>query len=227
MEPSELEALVGRWARLRPVDGAEVVDVLPPGVRRLRPPERQPGGATVEVAVVGGVGRSLRAETRDQRAIQLDGHQVMVELGASQAMLRVPARVRVLVERPLPVVVALETSGPLEHLQRRHWVRAVVQVPVEVAAEGSYAEGRFRATTVDLSGGGARLRTSEALQPGQDVRLTLWLPDGPVEVDAAVVGVAGDGTARVSFARAPEAVVKRLVRFVFDVQIRGHRLAGP
>lgn len=227
VETTELAALVGRWARLRPV-GDSTGDAPPAGVRRLRPVPEAPDRDRdpVEVAVVGSRQQVLRAESRDRRVADLDGEPVLVELGVSEAMLRVPATVRVLVDHPLPFVLALETTGPLEHLQRRQWVRAQVQVPVEVAADGDREEGPFRATTLDLSGGGARLRTAEELRTGETVRLTLWLPDGPVEVDAGVLGTAGDGTARVAFVSPPEAVAKRLVRFVFDVQVRGHRLDG-
>lgn len=221
VEPSEMGALIGRWARLRPTDGATTASA-----RHLRSVGDAARGDSVEVAVVSSLEMVLRCETRDRRAMQLDGRPVMVELGAPEAMLRVPATVRVLVDHPLPIILAVTVSGELEHLQRRTWVRARVQVPVEVVTDASREEGTFRATTVDLSGGGARLKTSEPLRSGEPLGLTLWLPGGPVEVDSEVLGISGDGTARVVFLQVPEAVGKRLMRFVFDVQVQSHRLAG-
>lgn len=214
-----MSALVGRWARLRPV-GADPVDHAERHLRSVPPP----GEPAVEVAVVSGLDRVLRCETRDRRAAGLAGRQVVVELGASEAMMRVGATVRVLVDHPLPVVLAVTVTGELEHLQRRSWVRAKVQVPVEVVTDAVRGDETFRATTVDLSAGGARLKTAEPLAAGEDLRLTLWIPGGPVEVVSRVLQAAGDGTARVAFGPMPEAVGKRLMRFVFDVQVRNHRL---
>jgi c-di-GMP-binding flagellar brake protein YcgR len=221
----DLTALVGRWARLRLL--VEPTPA-PPTDRPLR--VVAPPAPAVEVALVACLERVLRAETRDRRALGLAGQAVMVELGAAEAMLRVPATARVLVDRPLPVVLALTATGGIEHLQRRQWVRARVQVPAEVVTEAvrrqrgeaGDVEG-FRATTVDLSSGGARLRTAEPLAFGERLDLTLWLPSGPIEVAAVVLDAAGDGTARVQFEPMAEAVGKRLTRFVFDVQVRSHR----
>lgn len=222
VDPSEMGALVGRWARLRPTDAGAVDDG-----RRLHAVEataaRQVTG--VEVAVVSSLDRVLRCETRDRHALALAGRPVLVELGGPEAMLRVAGSVRVLVEHPLPVVLAVAVTGELEHLQRRQWVRARVQVPVEVVTDAVRGTDRFRATTVDLSAGGARLKTAEPLERGEALRLTLWIPGGPVEVDSIVLDPGGDGTARVAFDAMAEAVGKRLMRFVFDVQVRNHRLA--
>lgn len=196
-----------------------------PGATRSRD---GPWAPAVEVALVACVDGVLRAESRDRRALDLGGRAVLVELGAAEAMLRVPATVRVLVDRPLPVVLALAVTGPIEHLQRRQWVRARVQVPAEVVTDAVRGGGAdpadgFRATTVDLSSGGARLRTAEPIVEGERLRLTLWLPSGPIELEAVALQAAGDGTARVRFEPMAEAVAKRLTRFVFDVQVRSHR----
>ena len=219
MEGHELAALVGRWARLRPTDGDGVV-VQPAAARR------GPWSSDdwVEVAVVSNLDTVLRCESRDRRAVALAGRPVMVELGASEAMVRMPATVRVLVDTPLPVVLAVAATGDLEHLQRRDWVRARVTVPVEIAVDARHGGGSCSGTTVDLSGGGARLRLSGELGAGERAALTLWLPTGPVEVHSRVLEV-GDGTVRLAFDEVPESVCKRLVRFVFDVQVRNHRLA--
>ncbi len=218
MEGHELGALVGRWARLRPTDGAGIV---------RDGASRRPAGDWVEVAVVSNLDTVLRCETRDQRALGLAGRPVLVELGAPEAMVRLPATVRVLVGSPPPVVLAVAVAGELEHLQRREWVRARVTVPVEITVDATHGGGSFRSTTVDLSGGGVRIRLAGPLEEGEPVGLTLWLPTGPIEVDCTVLEVTEDGMARLAFDRAPEAVSKRLVRFVFDVQVRNHRLAEP
>lgn len=220
MEQHELGALVGRWARLRPADGDALLQ--PGNLQRL---VNGAAAEVVEVAVVSALDRVLRCETRDRRALALAGRPVLVELGASEAMLRVEATVRVLVDRPLPVVLAVPVTGELEHLQRRQWVRARVQVPVEVVTEATRGPLGFRATTVDLSGGGARLRTAEPLAVGDQLRLLLWIPGGPVEVDCTVLHLGGEGSAQVAFDAVPEAVSTRLMRFVFDVQVRARRLA--
>jgi c-di-GMP-binding flagellar brake protein YcgR len=223
VQVDELSALIGRWARLRPLGPepfVDATDAVGGGRLRVVPAPEPP----VEVALVSCLDSVLRGETRDRRALALAGRSVLVELGASEAMVRVPASVRILVDQPLPVVLALTVTGALEHLQRRQWVRARVQVPVEVQAEGTRGgDAPFRAQTVDLSGGGARLRTAEPLHAGEEIHLILWLPSGPIDVPAVVLEAIGDGTARVAFERVAEAVAKRLVRFVFDVQVRTHR----
>lgn len=216
MHGRELEALVGRWARLRPTDGEPVVrDARAAGPAKGR--DRAPAG-WVEVAVVSNLDDVVRCETRDPRALALAGRPVLVELGAEQAMIRVPGQVRLMIDHPLPVVLAVTATGPLEHLQRRQWVRARVTVPVAIAVDACRKGSTLRTATVDLSGGGARLRPPAVGEVGSPVSLTLWLPSGPVEIDGSVLDADEDGL-RVAFERVPEAIVKRIVRFVFDVQI--------
>ncbi|MDA8280880.1 MAG: PilZ domain-containing protein [Actinomycetota bacterium] len=249
LEGHELGALVGRWARLRPTDGAGVVVgrerrsggivAVSDGVLAGRSSStglntahtgsgaRSPwvGGDWVEVAVVSNLDNVLRCETRDPRAVALAGRPVLVELGATEAMVRLPGMVRVLIDRPLPIVLAVTARGELEYLQRREWVRARVTVPVEIVVDATHGGRAFRSTTVDLSGGGARIKLAGPVEEGEAVRLTLWLPTGPLEVDCNVLEVIEESTARLVFDNVPEAVCKRLVRFVFDVQVRNHRLA--
>lgn len=224
IDQHELGALVGRWAVLRPADASAVVR---PGSTTAGSTSGGTGSDFVEVAVVSSLDRVLRCETRDRRAVALAGRLVLVEFGASEAMLRATGTVRVLVDRPLPVVLAVSVPGAIEHLQRRQWVRARVTVPVELQADATHGGGTVRTTTVDLSGGGARIRLVDAVAVGEEVCLVLWLPDGPVEVHGVVLEDSDGQTARVAFAQVAEAVSKKLVRFVFDIQVRQHRLVDP
>lgn len=220
MQRRELEALVGRWARLRPTDGEPVVR---DGRGLASATARDDAAASwVEVAVVSNLDDVLRCETRDRRVLALAGRPVLVELGVEQAMVRVPGLVRVMIDHPLPVVLAVTASGPLEHLQRREWVRARVTVPVVLAVDAHHGGATLRTATIDLSGGGARVRAPEVAEVGSPVSLTVWLPTGPIEVEGSVLE-AGEEGARVAFVGVPEAVAKRLVRFVFDVQIQRQR----
>jgi hypothetical protein len=252
VEEAALDALVGRWAMLRPADGQPVV--VEGGARGARPgvgstgSAGPPGGGqvvslagvvladdAVEAAVMALEGGVLRCETRDRRAAGLDERPVLVEFGTPAAMLQVPATARVLVSWPLPVVLALTPSGPVEQYQRRAWVRVPVAVPVEVAAtvEGEGGEEAARVATVsrDLSAGGCRLELVpglERLGPGDERRVVLGLPDQPLVLAARVVGRGErDRTLRLEFLAPPEAAVKRLLRFVFDVQLRQRRGQDP
>jgi hypothetical protein len=251
VEEAALDALVGRWAMLRPADGQPVEAAGGAGrARHGTGPAGSagsPGGGqvvslagvvladdAVEAAVMALEGGVLRCETRDRRAAGLDERPVLVEFGTPAAMLQVPAVARVLVSWPLPVVLALTPSGPVEQYQRRVWVRVPVAVPVEVAAtvEGEGGEEpRVATVSRDLSAGGCRLELVpglERLGPGDERRVVLGLPDQPLVLAARVVGRGErDRTLRLEFLAPPEAAVKRLLRFVFDVQLRQRRGQDP
>lgn len=222
MDEPELSALVGRWAYLRPTDGQAVVRAGRVGPAPAPVPPAF-GTDSVEVAVVSSLDRVLRCETRDRRAVALGGRPVVVEFGANEAMVRVPGTVRVMIDKPLPIVLAVTAIGPLEHLQRRQWVRAQVVVPVELRADAHHGGGTVRTTTIDLSGGGVRIKMPDSLPQGEELRLVLWLPDGPIEVDGTVLDDTDGQSVRVAFDHVPESVSKRLVRFVFDVQVKHRR----
>jgi len=217
VDEHELGALVGRWARLRPADGEPVV--RDGHGARTEAGLAMPGADWVEVAVISNLDEVLRCETRDRRAAALGGRPVYMELGLSEAMLRLPGKVRVMGDHPTPVVLAVSATGPLEHLQRRQWVRAQTSVPVELLVDARHGGGVFRTTTLDLSGGGARVKLVGPMEVGELVHLTFWLPEGPLEVAGTVLDATTDGSLRVAFEQVPESVSKRLVRFAFDVQL--------
>lgn len=255
-DEAALEALVGRWALLRPADGQPVLAEDGPRSFPGSPPAGSTGGGksgggpggsvlvlagvvladdAVEAAIMGLEDGALRCETRDRRAGGLEGRPVMVELGSPSALVQVPGLAQVLGAWPLPVVLLVHPTGPLLEFQRRSWVRVPAVVPVEVAvsAEGQGGQVGEALATVsrDVSAGGCRLELVEGLErlrPGDERQVVLQLPGGPLELAARVVGRGErDRTLRMAFVDPPEAARKRLARFVFDVQLRLRRGQDP
>gem|GEM_PF-6878207 len=204
-------AVVGRWVRLGP---AATAGALGRSQRAMR---------WVEAAVVSASERGLRLESRDERLAALDGAAVVGEIPSNEALVRFWGRCRVLVAAPLPVVCTVVPDRPLDMLQRRSWVRVQLSVPVQLTVDAHRKAGSFRTRSRDLSGGGIRLAEAGPLRGGERVRLSIWLPSGPVEVDGDVLEVLPDGSTRVRFCRLTEAVSKRIVRCVFETQVGTRR----
>jgi len=103
-----------------------------------------------------------------------------------------------LVQPGTPPKVELRFKRPPELTQRRHHVRA--QLEVHFSAWSLLEPTRLLSgTTLNLSGGGALVRLPE-LPPATNVLdLTLALPDGPLAVRARVVRRDEDGVVALAF----------------------------
>ena len=115
----------------------------------------------------------------------------------------------------------------VERVQRRHWVRLDVRLPVRVHRRGDppqVLEGR----TLDVSGGGCRVLLAEAVPPGELVRVELAFPGWQAQATGRVVRVErGDGfTAALEFVEIDPRVQDRIAGFILVEQARRRRVLG-
>lgn len=205
VDEGELATFVGRWARLeasRPAGGTA----------------SSPGATPwIDAAVVASTSHGLRLETSDRRALELDERGIAIEFGSDDSLRRLHGTARLLVADPPPIVLAFAPYGTAEILQRREWVRVRAAVPVEMKPKDS-PKATVSTSTLDISGGGAKLSDARPFRRGDAVAMAITLPDGPVDVTARVLDINTDGNARVRFEGLSEGDSKRIVRFVFNVQ---------
>jgi c-di-GMP-binding flagellar brake protein YcgR len=156
---------------------------------------------------------------------------VFAEFSSSEALFRVQGMLEVLIRNPAPVVCLLTPFETPEAVQRRQWVRVRTVLPVEVdcladdEAENDIIEGEnvVRTVSLDLSGGGIRLRDGKGIEVGSELTMVVELPSGPIEVKGVVLEIQRNGDARVRFLNPPESARGRIVRHVFDVQMEIRR----
>jgi len=160
---------------------------------------------------------------------------------------RFTAVVRAVEQRPV-ALTWLELADEIEAVQRREHVRFEVRLPARIWVDEDEGEGRagtgrgqpgsgggdtggadssgLPAATVDISGGGARLRVAKQLPPARFYKVSIQLPDGPVVSRARVIRSCEqrlpDGRTAHHYALAFEnlrmADQDRIVRFIFAEQ---------
>jgi c-di-GMP-binding flagellar brake protein YcgR len=128
----------------------------------------------------------------------------------------------------VPAVIVDVPVEP-ELIQRREYVRANAEVPVELEVS-SEVEGEeptfYSGKTVDLSGGGMRLRVEAPLTANLRVGVTMTLPDQPpMRTEARVVREVEENTFSFEFVNLNAMVEDRIVRFVFDLHRQAHARA--
>lgn len=146
------------------------------------------------------------------------GEQMHLEWTTERGLLRGTGRV---VGRAdgggVPLVrIALDESSVI---QRREFVRVDTTVEVDVRVHGE----QYRASTLDLSGAGARVAVQGGLELDQNavVTLVLYLPDSPsIEARGVVVRVDGDGVFAFHFIEIAQRDQERVVRYVFAAHRR-------
>lgn len=211
-----LNALVGARMSVRQGKGDPAPEEAPAPVQRVEAP--------VDMVVLSVTKHSqLELATDDARALTLDGRPVVAETTSGGEVFRVHGTLEVVVHRPRTICILTPRTGP-EAPQRRQWLRVRTVLPVLVTIPGK--DTTFETTSLDLSGGGVRLREGAGLMVDSLVRLLIELPSGPVKLDGQVVGITPEGSASVRFLRRPEAVSQRIIRHVYDVQLgRATRVA--
>jgi c-di-GMP-binding flagellar brake protein YcgR len=110
----------------------------------------------------------------------------------------------------------VDSTGVIELIQRRDYVRVEAFVPVTYQPDGP--DGwTATANTLDVSGGGFRVGDAEGLRLGDMMRFTLELGEGenPLQAVAEAVREAGDGAYGMRFVEILERDRQRLVRWVF------------
>jgi hypothetical protein len=209
-----LNSFVGHRIELRPAAGRDALRDATQGTDR---------GTTrlVAAAVTGVTERSqLRLETDDIKVVDFKDRAVYAEVNTSLNLLRVQGMLEVLVLDPPPAVCVLTPFDRPGAIERRQWVRVRTELPVGIACRGSTDAdgGPVRTVSVDLSGGGIRLRAGPGREVGSRMTLAVELPSGPVEVEGEVLEVGRNGMTRLQFLNMSEAARKRIFRHVFDVQ---------
>jgi len=207
-------AFVGRWVELRPADRA--------GALRVTKTELQRWDRPLEVAVISRTGNSqLRLGTKDRRVLDLADRAVYAEFSSSEALFRVRGMLEIVDHHPPSTICMLMPFEHPEAIQRREWVRVRTVLPVEIATcKRSAGDGKvIRTTSVDVSGGGIKLRDGLGVGVGSKVILAVELPSGPVEIGAEVLEIEPDGATRLRFLKVPESARRRIVRHIFDAQI--------
>ncbi len=113
-------------------------------------------------------------------------------------------------------VLRVASTGAIELIQRRDYVRVEAFVPVTYRPDGP--EGwTATAHTLDVSGGGFQIADAEGLRLGDMRRFTLDLGEGedPIEAVATAVREVREESFGMRFAEIPESERQRLVRWVF------------
>jgi len=119
--------------------------------------------------------------------------------------------VPVLVVRPVTAAVIT---------QRREFVRTELVLPAVVRLPSGVS---VPATTLDISGGGARVSGPGDLDAGTLVGLRLELPSGPLDAVARVVR-SEEGVTALAFVEVDDEERERLISIVFDHHRRVHAL---
>jgi len=160
----------------------------------------------------------LHLETNDVRVLELRDRAVHAESTSSTALFRLQGMLEVLDGQPAPLVCLLT---PFDHpgaLERRQWVRVPTEIPVTIDTSRGDEAGAIRTVSVDLSGGGIKLRAMDGVTVGANPALALELPSGTIQVRGEVMDVRG-GFARLRFHTMSESVHQRIIRHIFSVQI--------
>lgn len=182
--------------------------------------------APLQAVVLGVTDRSqLELTTTDDRVLHLDWHDVHAETGSGNGTFRMLGTLEVVVHRPGTTVCLLSPHSAGEVRPTREWLRVRTEVPVHVAnlLGATDEEAVVDTVSVDLSGGGIRLRDGTGLKVGSTLTLLIELPSGPVEVDCQTVSQGHDGSAGLRFLRRPESVSQQIIRHVYDVQLAARR----
>jgi hypothetical protein len=181
--------------------------------------------APLHAVVLGVTDRSqLELTTADDRVLDLDWHDVHAETGSGSGTFRMLGTLEVVVHRPGATVCLLSPHSAGEVRPTREWLRVRTEVPVHIAnLQGGSEEAVVDTVSVDLSGGGIRLRDGTGLKVGATLTLLIELPSGQVEVDCQTVSQGHDGSAGLRFLRRPESVSQQIIRHVYDVQLAARR----
>lgn len=150
------------------------------------------------------------------------GEEVAIEWTTERGLFRAVGAMAGRVDAPgVPLVrVAVDESSVI---QRREFVRVECNVSIDVRAHGE----KYVATTLDLSGAGARLSIGGTqtlaleFSPGDKATLVLYLPDGDsIETMGEVVRLDGNGVYAFRFVGLDPKVQERVIRWVFEVHKR-------
>jgi c-di-GMP-binding flagellar brake protein YcgR len=149
------------------------------------------------------------------------GEEVAIEWTTERGLFRAVGTMAGRADAGVPLVrVRVDESSVI---QRREYVRVECNVNIDVRAHGE----RYTASTLDLSGAGARLSIGGTqtlaleFSPGDKATLVVYLPDGePIETMGEVVRLDGYGVYAFRFVGLDPKVQERIIRWVFEAHKR-------
>ena len=149
-------------------------------------------------------------------AVLIRGDSVALEWTCARGLARGLGTVVDFVDERVPIVkVQLESSAIG---QRRDHVRVETAVDVDIRQAASVP---VRCTTIDISGGGLRVRVPLWLMPEEQVNVVLHLPDqAPLPAVARVIRGDQERGYAMGFADIDEVDHERLIAFVFAAHTR-------
>jgi hypothetical protein len=217
-----LKSFVGHQIELSPAVGRDATSDATDALER--------GHRTSITAVVVGLTEQwqLRIDTDDLNVLRLGDRAVYAQPISSATLFRIQGMLEVLTHHPLPAECLLT---PFDHdgiLERRQWLRIPTVLPVRVEMRGTGQDCAMviETTSIDLSGGGLKIRNGPPCKDGSRVALVIELPGCPIDVEAEVLETMPGGMARLRFVRMTESAYRRVVRHLFDVQ-REARMRRP
>jgi c-di-GMP-binding flagellar brake protein YcgR len=187
-----------------------------------------PSGAAIDARVKhAGIGSLLlRLEQGDSDPVELlMDEPVSIEFTNRRGVCRLLGRAKATVGDS---ALRVDSTGVIELIQRRDYVRVEAFVPVTYQPDGP---GGWTATahTLDVSGGGFQITEAEGLRLGDMLRFTLELGEGenPLQAVAEAVREAGEGAFGMRFVEILERDRQRLVRWVFARERLARQIARP
>jgi c-di-GMP-binding flagellar brake protein YcgR len=175
-----------------------------------------PSGASIDARVKhAGIGNLLlRLEHGENDPVELLADEpVSIEFTNRRGVCRLLGRAKA---APGGSALRVDSTGVIELIQRRDYVRVEAFVPVTYQPDGP--DGwTATANTLDISGGGFRVADAQGLGLGDMLRFTLELGEGenPLQAVAEAVREAGEGAYGMRFVEILERERQRLVRWVF------------
>ena len=185
-----------------------------------------PSGASIDALVKHtGIGNLLlRLEHGENDPVELLANEaVSIEFTNRRGVCRLLGRAKAAAGGS---ALRVDSTGVIELIQRRDYVRVEAFVPVTCQPAGP--DGwTATANTLDVSGGGFRVADAEGLRLGDMMRFTLELGEGekPLQAVAEAVREAGEGAYGMRFVEILERDRQRLVRWVFSRERLARQIA--
>jgi c-di-GMP-binding flagellar brake protein YcgR len=160
--------------------------------------------------------------------------QLFISFTRQDAVYGFQASVTATIPGPIPMLI-VQSSGEIERIQRREYVRVPSLLPVELTAvvssgssESSPDVVSIKTNTVNVSGGGFAIHHRFVLPVGTMLQVKLTLPGHPEPLPLSARVVRNESREDVhknrffmigvQFVTIPERIRMRIVRHVFDAQ---------
>jgi len=119
------------------------------------------------------------------------------------------------------LVIVLEKPSRYKKVQRRNYARASMLINVSFAMREEKEYKYYAALMLDLSGGGARIRTKNKMEPGEMLIISIPLKDENITVKGQVVRIENDrndnASIEIYFIDIEESVREKIIKHVFNI----------